>query len=539
MKRGGYLRARALELSRPTTRLHADPLALWAVRKIRLDGRPFSFVGHEYLRAIYDDTAPHLVLSKAAQIGGTSWAILRAIHSCILGLNVMYFFPTRTDVLDFGRSRVNPLLQDNPFLRKLMTDTDTVGLKRIGDAHLYLRGMQSSVGMKSVPADLVVFDELDESEPQAKAMARERLGHSDYKRIIELSNPSLPDYGIDEAYQKSDQRHWTIRCDACGTWAALDKEFPAKLGQEVRILRVLPDGRVIRACPNCESELDVAAGEWVADFPSRPIHGYRISQLFSSKIDPAEILGEYRTTRYPDRFYNLKIGVAWADLERRLDAASVLSLCTDEPFAEGAGKDSVWHSMGVDTGRALHVVIQRTESFGNNPERIVYIGECHEFSELDRLMKQFDVGTCVIDGLPETHATREFAKRHDRKVHLCFFQEGQRGEPKWDSPAHQVVVNRTEALDASRRAIREKLVLLPRRQPLVETFAQHLTCDAKVLDEDEDTGIKRYRYIKTGVNHFSLAFTYSWLASQMNSSWRSWMSYLQWMKERDGGLWIG
>jgi hypothetical protein len=31
-------------------------------------------------------------------------------------------------------------------------------LKRIGDAHLYLRGMQSSVSLKSVPADLLIFD---------------------------------------------------------------------------------------------------------------------------------------------------------------------------------------------------------------------------------------------------------------------------------------------------------------------------------------------------------------------------------------------
>src|SRR6516164_1317320 len=252
-----YLRARMMEMAGPETRAVAEPLAAWALRRIRLDGKPFSFEGHEFLRAIYDDRAPHIVLSKAAQIGGTTAAILRAIHTCIMGLDVMYFFPTRNDVLDFSRARVNPLVAGNPFLAKLMSDTDTMGVKKIGDAHLYFRGMQSNVGMKSVPADLIVFDELDEAEPQAKAMARERLGHSDYKRIVELSNPSLPDYGIDEVFQRSDQRHWTIRCDACATWAALDKEFPAKLGQEVRILRALPDGRVIRVCPKCDAELDV------------------------------------------------------------------------------------------------------------------------------------------------------------------------------------------------------------------------------------------------------------------------------------------
>ncbi|MBD3335582.1 MAG: hypothetical protein GF355_08700, partial [Candidatus Eisenbacteria bacterium] len=221
-----YLKRRTTELASAATRSLTDPLAAWALRNIRLEGLPFSFDGHEYLRAIYDDTSPHVVLSKAAQIGGTTWGILRSIHACLTGLNVIYFFPTRTDVLEFSKSRVAPLLADNPFLMRLMTDTDTAGLKRIGDSHLYLRGMQSTVGMKSVPADMVVFDELDEASPAAKAMARERLAHSDYKRVIELSNPSLPDYGIDEQYQKSDQRHWTLRCPACNAWTALDKEFP-------------------------------------------------------------------------------------------------------------------------------------------------------------------------------------------------------------------------------------------------------------------------------------------------------------------------
>ncbi len=52
-------------------------------------------------------------------------------------------------------------------------------------------------------------------------------------------------------------------------------------------------------------------GQWVADFPKRPVHGYRISQLFSPKTDPGEILTEYRTTRFLDRFYNLKIRAAF------------------------------------------------------------------------------------------------------------------------------------------------------------------------------------------------------------------------------------
>jgi hypothetical protein len=523
LKSRGYLRGRISEVARAETRAASEPLANWALHRIRLEGRPFSFEGHQYLRAIYDDTAPHVVLSKAAQIGGTTWAILRSIHACRSGLNTVYYFPTKTDVLDFSKSRVGPLLMDNPFLARLMTDTDTSGLKRIGNAHLYLRGMQSTVGLKSVPADMVVFDELDESDPVAKTMARERLAHSDYKRIIELSNPSLPDYGIDESYQVSDQRHWTMKCSSCGAWTALEKEFPKKLGQEVPVILPREDGTFYRACPKCQVELDVDQGEWVPDFPDRPIHGYRISQLFSSKVDPGEILKEYRTTRFPDRFYNLKIGVPWADLERRLDVGSVLSLCVDRP---ALGKSDTACSMGVDTGKELHVVILR---LGKDYEThdLVHLAICHDFEELDVLMKRFKIDRCVIDGLPETHATRTFAARHRGKVFMNFFNEHQRGAAAWDQQAQTVQVNRTEAIDASRAAVREKKLTLPRQGPLINLFAEHMAADAKVLDEDEKTGVKKYRYIKTGENHLSFAFTYAWMAATDLSGARGWIVYMR------------
>jgi hypothetical protein len=372
--------------------------------------------------------------------------------------------------------------------------------------------MQSTVGMKSVPADMIVFDELDEATPEAKALAKERISHSDYKRMIELSNPSLPDYGIDEQYQQSDQRHWTVKCPSCGEWTSPEREFPRKLNQEVKIILGAEDGSCYLACPHCQAELDLSAGEWVADFPDRDVHGYRISQLFSSKVDPAEILREYQATRFPDRFYNLKIGIPWADLERRLDIMSVLSLCTDEPMLEEPKRICV---LGVDTGRQLHaIVLQQDGMYWEKPHRIVHLAVCNEFSELDHLFDKFRITCCVIDGLPETHATRAFAKRHGSRVYLSFFNENQRGKARWERKEHMVEVNRTEALDASRAAIRDRRVVLPRRLPIVEEFARHMAADAKVLDENPETGAMKYRYVRTGADHFSLAFTYAWMAAE-------------------------
>ena len=41
-----------------------------------------------------------------------------------------------------------------------------------------------------------------------------------------------------------------------------------------------------------------------------------------------------------------------------------------------------------------------------------------------------------------------------------------------------------------------------------------MAADAKILEENEETGSKKYRYIKTGVNHYSLAFTYGVMAAE-------------------------
>jgi hypothetical protein len=93
---------------------------------------------------------------------------------------------------------------------------------------------------------------------------------------------------------------------------------------------------------------------------------------------------------------------------------------------------------------------------------------------------------------------RETRTPYRLKAYLNFFNEHQRGSRRWNREDRIVEVNRTEALDESRAVVREKRVLLPRRAPIVEEFARHMAADAKVLEEDEETGAKRYRYIRTG-----------------------------------------
>jgi hypothetical protein len=340
-----------------------------------------------------------------------------------------------------------------------------------------------------------------------------RMSHSEEGgEDLMLSNPTLPDFGIDAAFQLTDQRYWLITCTECGyTDNCLEDSFPSCLLE-------LSDGRVIRACDKCHAELNPSNGRWVAKKPSiEDRRGYHYSQLFSQmpSCDPAKILHEYRTTQNMTFFMNLVIGNAWVEATHRIALEAVYALCGSDGMLESAPGPC---SMGVDQGKDLHVCIGQAEP--SRAGRIIHLGAYQDWAKLDELMIAFNVFRCVIDGLPDTEKARAFANRHPGRVFLNFYNEHQKGSYKWNESDSVVSSNRTESLDASGTQIlgatgpdgQSKRVILPRRTKILEEFAQHLHNVAKRLEEDEETGSKRYVYVRLGPDHFRHAFNYEAMA---------------------------
>ena len=482
------------------------PFGEWCEKTpIILDGQPFTFERHEYLIEPYHDDHPHVVEEKATQLGITTKSMLKALYGARYKgyKGILYLFPSRTDVLDFSKSRISLLIDDNPgSIGKWLKDTDSAGLKQVWNAFFYLRGMQSRVGLKSIPVDLVVFDELDEAPQNAVDMAMERMAHSEFREVIKLSNPTVPDYGIDKAFQETDQRYWLLRCPSCNAYTCLEDTFPDCL--------IETHGKVIRACQKCSQELNPSIGEWVARRPSITTkRGYHYSQLFSHFVDPEDILHQFRTTNNLTDFYNLKIGNAYVEATNRLSIQEVLSLCgTDGIVSQDPGPCS----MGVDQGKDLHVVIGK-RVYGKAGQ-IIHLGVYKDWEELDRLMRNFNVSRCVVDALPETRNARAFAERFRGKVFLNYYNQHQKGSYKWNEQELIVSCNRTESLDASHKEIMDQSIALPKECEVTKEFAQHLHNVAKKLEEDEDTGSKRYVYVKLGPDHFRHAYNYEAMARQ-------------------------
>lgn len=469
---------------------------------ISLEDGKFSFEDHPYLLEIYSEHHPNTVIEKASQTGGTVFALLKALWACkfIFSKGAIYFFPTKTDIIDFTKGRVNPILEKNKIFREGLkdTDTDSVGMKKIGKSFIYFRGMESKVQAKSVPADLILFDELDEIKPSSRKLAEDRIDHSDFKWTIELSIPSIPSYGIDSNFQKSDQRFYMFKCSHCNKWHNLEEEFPNCL-REV-------DGEVKRICTNCDGEISLKdKTEWVPKYPSRKdLRGYHLSQLFSCKIDLKKLLKEFQTTDHLDIFYNSKIGLPYVIGAEQLDFSTLKNNCSKE--AEQLNSNE-YNYMGVDQGKVLYITIGRME---DSHPRVFALKEYKNFEELDKLMISYKIRLCVIDAMPEIRKAKEFAKRFPFKVYLNYYNSNLKGETKWNEKEKTIEVDRTYSLDISGNELLN--TIFPRFSPKVEVFINHCKALIKKLKVDEKTGSEKYTYLNTGADHYRHSFNYFILA---------------------------
>ena len=493
-------------------------------------GEPFSFSGHEYLKGLYLDESPFLVIRKAAQMGASEYAITRALHFAVtLGGRVIYYFPTEHDVGEFSRDRFAPAIEESDYLKGLVRDTDTAGLKQIGQGSIYFRGTSSPVRLRSVPADFLIFDELDVMTPANLEVARKRLGHSQYGWELDISTPSLPGYGIDAAFLATDQRHWLLRCEGCNHWHCLEDEFlethgsPSYARTEICFVKG-PAGAENLVCLKCGKPLHPAVGEWVAKYPGCPRRGYHLSKFTSvvvSEADsaagcltkPAALLRQWRETQFPDDFYNSELGLPYQAAEGGLTEQNLLALAATYGQMPG-GTGCV---MGVDQGNGLHIVLKEPKDKGY----VLTIRVHHEpmtdatFSHLDHFMETFDVRACVIDALPGTHAARAFAARFEGRVWLAYYGSSQKGTASWGHDQEYtptVTINRTEALDAWQEAHKTLKRRIPRVEDEVREFVRQMTNVLRRVEEDPVSGGKRAVWIKRGPDHYAHADSYAEIA---------------------------
>jgi hypothetical protein len=495
----------------------------WSEAHRNFKGSKFSLDGHEYLREPYTTMFQgyrYLVMEKAAQMGASELALTWALYFCdaFPRTKTIFYFPTDDSVTDFSADRLSPIISESPRLVSISRGgVDNVGLKHIGLSSIYMRGMYTKNKTKSINADCLVFDELDESKRANKRQALQRIKHSQFRYVFELSTPTLPGYGIDEQWVTTDQRYWHIQC-RCPEGVVLEDHFPECVVQR--------RGQWLLRCPQCGKEdLDACApavvGEyvgWVPKFPGRERRGYHLTQLFSTVLDLAETMEWWESGKDRDEFHNSVLGYPFAGDRMPLNMDTLKDSGIDPYRMEIPRRrnpnDRIF--MGVDQGNTLHVVVTKEEA---GRRRVLWLGRLSgedPFEELDKIIAQVRPTACVIDDGPNTVPARKIAARH-RNCFTADYSESAKKEIHWRTKDRRIMAHRTDSLDEMTLLWQQRTYATPVGEPFppeLDTAFDQLKRLAKLKETDPKTGIEEIKYISNGQDHYCHAFNYENMAAQ-------------------------
>ncbi len=363
-------------------------------------GEPIEFARHYFLLDLYTDKSKEIAIKKGSQVGVSTFAILKEIHDTkYWGINQIHTLPSDKDTWEFVPTKVDGIIKANG----ITLAKDSTEIKGIGKGFIYYKGTFSEKAPIIISSDRNIYDEVDKSRQDVIRDFTSRLSFSTLREKIYLSTPTIPNYGIDALFNRSDQKHWRFNCPHCGFRQHMEWEKNVDLDLKKYV------------CQKCHKEItidDMKQGNWEARFPSREMSGYWIPQMLARPA--AELIKELEDAEDDQYFYNFVLGLAYLNPESKISASLILKNLTAEKSDE---RNS---AMGVDVGeKELHVIVGNEKGvFGI--ARIEDQPGKTKWDRLGELMEVYEVRCGLVDALPSKDEALEFARKYPYKVYLHF-----------------------------------------------------------------------------------------------------------------------
>lgn len=453
-------------------------------------GQPFDFKEHLFWYDVLNDVSPHQVWLKAAQGGGTEVAILKALWLCDRRkMDCIYTMPSQSDINTTVGTRLNRLLGLNPSLAALVKDKDSVEQKLVGDNLIHFRGTMTERAAISVPADCLIHDEEDRSNATVLPTYASRLQHSKYKWDWHFSNPSFPGHGVDRLWQKSDQKHWFIKCPKCSEDQYLS--WPDSVNFE----------RKQFVCKKCDAEIDTQtrrAGRWVKKWEDREYSGYWISALMYPWLTAEYIIKEFQE-RPQDYFFNFVLGLPYVAEGSTITKETILRNC------QSVVMDQKRCVIGVDVGLDCHYVV-------GNRSGLFYHDKTSKQEEVEGLLHRWKDSIMVIDAGPDIFFVRELRDKYPGRVYLCSFARSRPKEEiiRWGKgeESGRVLADRSRVIQLVADEFAGRRIPLQGTAHDWEPFASHAAVMYRVQELDM-SGNPVYTWESSSpMNHWFLASTY-------------------------------
>lgn len=533
--------------SRTLDKFTMDKIPQWIEKHTKKDGRHYSFKDHEYQARIVGDTTKELAIRKCSQIGmsESSSRMALALVGVIPYYTVIYTLPTSMFAINFMKTRIDPIVESSNFLSEIVDiNLDNSEIKRFGDSYLYVKGCQSNNAPISVPADHLIHDEVDFSNPDVITQYQSRLTHSKYKRKTFLSTPTFPNLGIDAEFQISKKHFCMVKCNHCSQY------FLPNYYDHVQIPGFTGDLREITKqnlgniqwnkaqlhCPHCFKvpSLQIEHREWVCENPDSNFDrvGYQISPFDAPNIHMRDMDMPLTTasflvktsTVYTKRadFVNFALGLPAQDSDSTVTEDDVNRVIfKGEVTGEGS------YVFGLDMGLTCHLTVGKVVDDG---QIVVVHVEAIPATKIRQRRKELAMiywpRVTVVDNLPYTETVMAMQKDdqnmfgawyEDKKsLELFRVKDREEDEDGAKEQLRQVHINRNKAFDAVMQSLRSGEI---HKKSCSEddNWKAQLTDMKRGQEFDDKQGALTYVWKKSskGNDHYHHSLLYCYIAARM------------------------
>lgn len=515
-----------------------------------VNGRPFTFDDHEFQIEIIRDTRSRQSVRKCSQVGLSELAVQKtlALSAVLKHMRAIFTLPTRDFANSFSKDRFDSAIENSPFYNGLVQKANnSAGQKKIGSFVLYITGSFGANSAISVPAEILINDEVDFSNEDVLGKLSSRLRHAEmvdeqgYRGMrMKFSTPTVHGYGIDKEFESGHQAYYMCRCKHCNqivlpefnhdfhipgydddiaALRKIDLDNPRYRFQESKIL-----------CPNptCRKDLwsslcDPSRRMWAAKKPDVWEHSYQVSPWDAPKYNPPNVIinqmGDYPLI---SDFFNFVIGLPYSDSENSFNVEqNYRDRISDVELWEypTAVYRSVTLVAGMDVGKICHFVVMALIGKIHNvvyAEKIKNTREAPATPEIMARTDHFRVAKFCIDAGPDiTLVNNLVSGRH--YISAVVYVRNIKGLQPYEVKGEGEVINadRTKTLKELLAKHNASEIHYPSRESIRDEIFKHLGTTKKIRERAAD-GDMVERFVKTSSeDHWVHSLNYAEIAAMV------------------------